>query len=88
MAVTLSGTTVTFNDATTQSTRALTLGAVQVSGFLDILFAGSASYHVANTSVVITGINVYLIGFSFSTGDYSPDNATTRSRVAYRSLTI
>ena len=52
MAVTISGTTVTFNDGTVQSTEATLLGAVQYTAYSATARFGQQSFTTTETDVV------------------------------------
>jgi len=83
MPVTLTNTGITFNDGTSQATRALTLGAVQVSGTLS---QATSTYHVNNATVVLTGMIAYIAFAQNADGGVAQADVVTR--VAYRTLTI
>jgi hypothetical protein len=82
MPVTLGSAGITFSDATSQTTKGVTLGAVQVSGTLT---QSTATYHVSNSTVVLTGMIAY-INFA-QNDDGSIAVADVITRVAYRSIT-
>jgi hypothetical protein len=102
MAITVSGTTVTFNDGTVQSTEASLLSAVQFTAYsgggyrgqqnfqtsqgVDLLSFVADSPSPSSSSSVLCGFQAYRSSSSDTTGDSNQDTGTIQRRTVYRSV--
>jgi hypothetical protein len=102
MAVTISGTQVTFNDSTVQSTEATLLGAVQYTAYSNTYRYGQQGFStsevdqqhswgdvVTATTSPTTTVYCGVRGYRVGTstsGDSSTDGGTIYSRILYRSV--
>jgi hypothetical protein len=101
MAVTISGTQVTFNDGTVQTTEATLLSAVQYTGYTAGNYYGRQTYSTSaiddmafnddgptpsSSSSVLCGFQAYRSAVVSIGNDSSQDAGTIQRRTVYRSV--